>query len=301
MNVAAPKPTPEDHTGKVGGLIDRSPVKRAQTIMKSYDDLELRNIDIPMHHLSTKYEKEFQVAEENIANRKNSWAEAMRLYLFYDYGNDKRYDFWLDEKRQAKDALHEHWIDNELDNPELLVKHGIRVFGGVGIAHGLLRTRYLWKTMDRNYVKMHGVGLASIGTYEVPIGCLKGIGLALAFALGCMSGDMGGRVVQCVYEGTVVRPRRNWENIAAAGLCSGLLCGCSLSYMVNGLVGPTVQKLAGFGLWSAMTGIGTCLGVFVYAPWVKLHPESYDDPHHKPWQDRKMRFDGPTATRGRYS
>ena len=300
MDVAATPATKADTTSNVGPL-ERSQVARATTIMKSLEDLELRNaVDIPMHHLTKKYAKEFQRAEEDINKRKENWKDSSRTSLFYDWDNDRRFQFWLKEKEDAKEHSSMHWIDEELDSLDLLTKHCMRVFSTVGIFQGIYRTHFLWKTMDRNYAKLHGVRLGSIASFELPVAILKGLAIGMAVGTAAMAGDICWRLLTCMWSNTVVRPRRDHTNVIAAGAFGGLVAGFCIKKVVQPMTTPRMSWLAFGTSWSICTAVSAYLAIAIYKPWVEEHPDSYDDPHHRPWQSRRIRIDGPRATRGRY-
>lgn len=301
MSIAARPASAEDRKGKIGGVIDRSAMIRVQDGMRSIEEVDFRQVDIPMHHLAKKYPDELQKAEEAIETRRASWKETLRMKFFYDYDNDKRYQHWVEEKKAAKEHLHEHWIDGDLDDFDRMWRKGVRLFSSFGIFLGVYRTMYLWKKMDKNYLKLHGIGLASIATYELPMAILKGCSLGVVAAGGCQIGDLLARIYICWRDDDVTRPRRCKTNVFFAGTAAGLWTGPLLGWYCH-MAGFTrkISIAVSFATLAAFGAFSFYLGQYVYDPWVKMYPQSYDDPHHVPWFMRRMRYDGDHAVRGRY-
>lgn len=300
MSVA---PNPKGDFGaenKIGGFYDRNPVARSKLILEANESMELRGIDISGHLLAQKYASEFQEADEKIRQKKTV-TEKVKRSLFSGYGNDPHYKEWAAEIAGARESLHIHWIDDTLDSFNSLLHFGVRVFSAIGLAHGIYRTRYLWRSMDRQYAKLHGIGIGSIATWEIPLNGLKGVLCGGAFAFGCLGGDVLGRLLWCVWNGSTIRPRREWYNVLAAGTGGGLCAGVGLvamgwnSYSVQGRILTLCLSTL------VCTIVSAYFAVMDYKPFVEMYPNSYDDPNHTPWYERQRRLGGAPAVRGRYT
>lgn len=292
-----------NYTGdtRIGGLYDRNVLNRMQTYMKATDEMELRGLDVQATQLANKYAKEFQTAENMLSERTNSTTNKVRNMFFYDYHKDPRFNEWVAEQQRAREMFHIHWIDESLDSLDRLVRYGIRLFSAVGLAHGVYRTGYLWRTMDRKYAKLHGIGITSVATWEIPIGGIKGIVIGLGVALGCLSGDVLTRLVRCAYNGTTVRPRREWQNVAAAGFGAGAMAGTGLALLGWNALSRTGKGAVFAATTASLGAIGSYLAVYDYKPHVDQYPLPYDDPHHIPWYDRQRKLGGTAPVRGRYT
>lgn len=291
---------------RIGGQdgYHRSLMNRGQDIAKAYADNEFRidtNAD-SITSLQAKYAREFAAAEKRMEERKSSWTDSFRNNVRYDYDGDRLFQEWSKDKERAREVLHIHYLDEWLDSPQMLTSHALKVTTTLGGAHGAYRGYRLWNNIDQQYAKLNGVSFRSLMTQEVSIGILRGTAIGIAMGAGGLVGDVMARIIGCfVFQYTVARDRRRWQNVVAAATVSGFMGGVVSSLMLKDLLSWRGMFMLTGAYMSGMFMIGLGLGYFVYKPFEEEHGDkAYDDPHWRPWNKREFMYDGPVGIRGRY-
>jgi hypothetical protein len=146
---------------------------------RKYYENDTRSLDVPMDALLERYSKEFATAtahmDERDKDKIRKWR--MKYSVTYDTENDRRYAQYIDDSKAADEYFHAHWIDDYFREPWTMYQHSMRFFSTMAIFLGGARTGWLWKSIDRNYAKLNGVGLGSIAIDNctlqptVPRGC----------------------------------------------------------------------------------------------------------------------------------
>jgi hypothetical protein len=292
---------------RIGGEqgFSRSPLGRFKddTIQSNISEIDMRNqMDIPITELEKRWPEEFAKADQRMKDRKESWKETWRLRMGgYDYENDQAYQSWMEDQDERVKVLKMHWLDLWLDEPRRQVMIGLRIFTTIGLAHGAYKSQQLWRSIDKNYAKLHGVGLASIVTDHVPKSICKGSLVGLSWGLGIFFGDNFARIFECFLTNTVDLPRRKWQHVTF-GFMLGGMCASVASVGVNWWsLRPFGHALVAGTVMTGTMMAGAYLGPVVY----KKHQES--DPNHnykvtpRPWYEKEYQKIAPMGENGRWA
>lgn len=254
--------------------------------------LDVESIDC----LVQRYEKEFKEADSHIKKR----VADEHFLKFYDYNNDRRYQQWTKEQEALREKLQIHWIDWCMDRPSTCLVFMARIFTTAGLLHGLGRTAYLYRTMDKAYAKLNGVSLGSIAFSEIRNSVAKGAGIAVAATAGVVSGEATAKVSHVIWSGDVSVPQRCWQYVFVSGLFSGAFAGAAyvgMSYLILNMWGVKTIMVGSTAVGSA---VGLYLGYVVYRPFAAQRQHQLYNPYWRPWQTRQFRPGGPTMVRGKY-
>eukprot|EP00672_Neobodo_designis_P019147 CAMPEP_0174831584 /NCGR_PEP_ID=MMETSP1114-20130205/3177_1 /TAXON_ID=312471 /ORGANISM="Neobodo designis, Strain CCAP 1951/1" /LENGTH=317 /DNA_ID=CAMNT_0016065411 /DNA_START=50 /DNA_END=1003 /DNA_ORIENTATION=+ len=283
----------------------RSPLGRFKddTIQANITEMDMRNnMEIPITALEARFPEEFANAEKRIKERKDSWKELFRTRLGgYDYENDQAYQAWLKDNEERIKVLKMHWLDDWLDRPRMQVQIGLRIFTTIGFVHGAYKARQLWSTIDKNYAKLHGVGLASIVADHVPKSIAKGGAVGVAWGLGIYFGDTFARVGECLINNTVDLPRRKWQHVFA-GFFMGGVCGSAATVAVNFYtLRPFGHALVAGSVMVGTTAAGAYLGAVEYRKHQALDPEHNYKVTPRPWHEKEYQKMAPLGENGRWA
>ena len=280
----------------------RSPMQRFRDDTKATDSkrADFRNdIQYPLTVLEARFPEEFKKADEHIKQRQESWYDKYRLNLAYDFENDRGFESWQAEKQARKDFLHIHDIDDWMDDYILQIQYGLRIFTTIGFLHGVWRTGNLWRSIDRNYAKLHGVGLQTLAAEHISMSVLKGTAVGVACAVGTLSGQAGARVAEAYWRGDLLPTRRKWQHVTASCV-SGGLWSAGMAVAVNWYaLKPFGHAMMAGTIVTSATVIGAYLGVMVYKPWQEQFPNDYNETP-TPWYDKTLQNFGPAGERGKW-
>jgi hypothetical protein len=267
----------------------------------SRDTVDIRNdIDVSMEVLERKYANEFSVAEKRITERQQHWSEKMRNKFGYDLEADRAYNFWQEEEADRREFLHIHPIDVWLDDPRMQVQYGMRLFTTIGLMHGVWKTRMLWRSIDRNYAKLHGVGLGSIAAEHISWAVLKGAGVGVAWGVGTLSGDQLSRVGECLITDSVHRPMRKWQHVTSACVAGGIAATVASVGVNWKTLKPFGHSLVAGTIMVSASAMGVYLGPYVYKRYRLQYPQPYDETP-RPWHEKEFQKVGPAGIRGRWA
>lgn len=254
-----------------------------RSVVKDVNDLGL---------LGEKYMAELSLADERIQKKKST--------VFYDYDNDWRFKEWQEDKQKLHDSLKLHWIDDMLDSGAFTLTRYLRIGTTLGLMYGAGRAVYLFRTMDKAYCRLHGVGLGSVMFSEVSVAVLKGAVCAFAGVFGTLMGDSGAVLAEMFISNDQTKPERNGFHVASAFTSASIAAGacfCALHHKILSVRGVamclSVASMVGFAS-------GWYLGQYVYQPFAKARLHRIDDPHWRKWSERQLTQGGARQVRGRY-
>jgi hypothetical protein len=256
-------------------------------------------VPIPTTLLETKYAAEFATAEKRIEERRQSWRERFRLRFGYDLESDRAYNFWKEEQSERREMLNIHAVDEWLDDMRMQIQYGMRVFTTIGLVHGMWRTHTLWKSIDRNYAKLHGVGLGSIAAEHVSWSVIKGAAVGVAWGFGTLIGDNGSRIVECLVTDQVVRPQRHWQHVLGACIFAGWTGSMAAIIVNRKALKPLGHAMVAGTISITSAALGIYFGYVVYRPWQETRPSYYDE-SPRPWHEKEFQKVGPAGVRGRW-
>jgi hypothetical protein len=248
--------------------------------------------------LEDRYEKEFGIA--NDAMRRKKEEESAFARFNYDYDSDRTFGQWKNDKKEIQARLGMHWVDEFLDSPSTQLTYCLRVGTTLGAAHGVARSVYLFRTIDRAYTKLHGASFYKIMGFEICLSIVKGAVCGVGGWLGLGIGESCSRLTTACLSGEAAAPERIWTNVLSAFSFSGLFAGGAFSLLHKemlsgrGMLGITLACL------TIGAGSGWHIGKNIYEPFANQRKHRIDDPHWRPWSERRMIVDGGRQVRGRY-
>lgn len=246
--------------------------------------------------LMTKYGKEIDAADELMRKKLSN----QKYYEVYDYENDKRFQQWKKDREAVQERLQVHWIDNLIDRPTILLVYYLRVAVVAGAFYGLGRTAYLYRTMDKMYAKLNGVTVGKIGFHELTFAIAKGGIVATVASLGIVVGNVMSALLSVAMSKDVHVPERAWWHVMNCGAMSGLFAGAAFA----GMHYKTFTRKAMAASVVAFTGVGAAVGGYygysVYRPYAAARTHRLYDAYWRPWNERRMKVEGPGNIRGRY-
>lgn len=292
---------------EIEGFGPRSSTQRTLNAYKAMGEGDMRRVMSNINDLQgldRLFAKEFEEATLHLERRKAEESKLHRKALamvYEDLGSDRVYQHWQKEQEDVEKRLGIHWVDKLLDRPYVTLVWSLRLWTTVGLAMGLGRTAYLWRTIDKRYAKVHGVTLPSIATFEVSLHTMKGAGAAFCGAVAAGFGDAFPHMCYAIYTRDPVYHSREWKNIMGAGTTWGLasfLCFAAANYKYFGVSG--IFKFAAIGT-AVGAGAGAYIGKKIYQPYVDTLTTRYDDPHWRPWHERVLQRDGSARfSKGRF-
>lgn len=245
--------------------------------------------------LEEKYGKELAAADVVMSTKKEN-----QHYFGYDYDDDWRYNQWLADKDAMKKKLQIHWVDDFLDSPTTQLTYLLRIGTTIGIVHGVGRSAYLFRTIDRAYAKLHGASFSKIAGFEICLSIVKGAACAFSGVCGIAVGESFSRLATVFVNKDVVAPERRWTHVVCASTICGLFSGGAFGFLHR----QTLSRKGIAGVTSLFVAVGSGGGYFVgkkiYEPFALLRKGRIDDPHWRPWNERRMVTDGGRQVRGRY-
>eukprot|EP00760_Papus_ankaliazontas_P012398 PhM_4_TR15272/c0_g1_i1/m.30341 len=280
---------------KVGGEFgyERSGTKRllAQAKRSHFEDND-------MSHLLNKYSKEFETAEKRIESRDpKSWLTSLKYRFWYDYDDDRVFAVWQKDKEVSRERAKVHWVDDHMDDFWYFIRHALRVGTSAGLIYGVGRGLYLWRSIDRVYTRLHGVGFFNVVGYEAAVAVMWGSAYTAIWCAGVYSGEIAFKLFYCLYSGSVQRRRRDGHSLMAGGVTGGVLM--PIPFLYYGTVAP-MYKLAVWVLSAASSAyLGHVVGHKIYDPWIQAYG-AYDDRSWVPWYKKSLAREGPCNIRGRY-
>lgn len=263
------------------------------------NDMRATVMDVmSLKSLEERYGKEFSLANDAMRRKKEEESSFARFN--YDYDSDRTFEQWQNDKKQMHARLGVHWIDEILDSPSTQLMYCLRVGTTIGIAHGIARSAYLFRTIDRAYTKLHGASFYKIMGYETCLSIVKGGACGTAGWIGAGIGESCSKLASAYLRGDAVAPERSWVHVLSACAFSTSFAGIAFSalhrdvFSTKGLVGIMVGcvVLGTVGGWHA--------GKNIYEPFAASRKNRIDDPHWRPWNERRMVVDGGRQVRGRY-
>lgn len=294
----------EQDSNRIGGSISRSLVGRTKDKYAAIGDNDIRTTSVDVMDLSAledRYGPELRNADAHMNRRKEQQASSSRIDLFKNStSNDRTFQEWKKNQEHIRERMGVHWIDELIEHPFVLLSSIARVTTTMGLLYGLGRGVYLYRTMDRAYARLHGVGFGGTVVNEISVGVLKGTGVAFAGAAGISIGDSSVKLLRVMMSDDVSVPRREWENVFVAGVLSGLCMGGAFSAMHFSLLSPKGMAMATSAISAISSTIGWYLGKHVYGPFAEQRCHAHDDPYWRPWTERQLVRQGPRHIRGKY-
>lgn len=248
-----------------------------------------------------RYAKEMSVAAEIMKQKQHQQQQEKGVLRFYDYEGDRRYKQWLEDQKHVRETLKIHWLDMVIDRPLLCLTYLVRLGTTVGLFHGVGRSLYLYRTMDKMYAKLYGVSLANIALYEVSLSVIKGAVVAAAGTVGVIVGESAINITTTIFKGDVSVPERTWANIWVCGTLCGLSSGGAFSALHATLLTPwgTTAALTGFTVLGSLVGLA--LARFTYHPFASERHGRIYEPYWRPWYERRLKDGGAAHMRGKYT
>lgn len=283
----------------------RGPLTRFKddTTATSNERVDLRNEaegTVSLDALEKAFPEQFKIADERMKERQSSITEKVRLHVGYDYENDKAYQQWLKDEQERREVLAIHPIDEWLDSMRMQFAYGLRVYTTIGLAYGAYRTHKLWTTIDRNYAKLHGVGIGSIATEQIAYAVCQGAVVGMAWGLGTLAGDNGIRAAECVVSRDIAISRRKWQHVSIACVLGGATSSAAACIIHRKTLTPFgLALLGGTNMLGAMA-LASYLGPMVYKPFAEAHPKSYYETP-RPWYEKEFQKKGPIGVTGRFA
>lgn len=294
----------EQDDNRIGGSISRSLVGRTKDKYRAIGDNDIRTTSVDVMDLSSledRYGAEFKKADAHMKTRKERETSSSRFeFLNGEAESDRTFLQWKQDQDQIRSRMGIHWIDEILEHPFVLVSSIARVTTTLGLAYGVGRGIYLYRTMDRTYARLHGVGFGSTVVHEISVGVLKGTGVAFAGAAGVSVGDSSVKLYKVMKSNDVAVPRREWENVVVGGVFAGLLMGGAFSAMHYTLLSGKGMAMATSAIGGLTSAIGWYYGKYVYRPFAEQRRHAHDDPYWRPWTERQLVRQGPRHIRGKY-
>ncbi|RNE95966.1 uncharacterized protein Tco025E_09851 [Trypanosoma conorhini] len=279
-------------------LIDRS--KSQQLVIRKGDArvafLDTESID----GIARRYGREMTVADQ-LMREKQKRKQGQGLLRLYDYEEDRRYGQWLRDQEHVRETLRIHWLDMIIDKPLLCLTYLARVGTTVGFFHGVGRSVYLYRTMDKVYMKLHGVGFAGIALHEASTSIVKGALLAAAGTVGIVVGASATSIAQAIATGDVSVPERTWVSVWVCGTSGGLFAGGAFAALHASLLTPWGMAAAVAGFAAVSSLVGLALARIVYHPFASARQGRTYDPYWHPWNTRRLSDGGGAHMRGRYT
>nr|CCD15284.1 unnamed protein product [Trypanosoma congolense IL3000] len=278
-------------------LIDRS--KMSQLAMSKGDGrvafFDTESIDC----ILKRYEREMTLADMQIKRKQEE--SDKKLFNFYDYEKDQRYNQWLADQQRVRENLKLHWLDLAIDRPMLSLKYLARVGTTVGLFYGVGRTVFLYRTMDKMYAKLYGVSVANIALYEVSCSVIKGAIVSVAGSLGVVLGEAATNIVTTALTGDISVPERSWVNVWACGTSCGTFSGAMFAALHTSLLTTwgMAAAVAAFTTVGSLSGLG--LGLYTYKPYAGAREKQINSPYWRPWYERRISDSGGSYMRGRYT
>ncbi|KAG8339406.1 hypothetical protein ERJ75_001732000 [Trypanosoma vivax] len=297
---ATPRPTKS--AAEEGGVLSPSFIDRSKSyqlaIAKgdgrvSYIDTD--SVDCIVKHFA----KEMTIADKQIKQKKQQYDSS--LVHLYDYEGDKRYQQWLADQQRVREALKVHWLDAVIDRPTLCLKYLARVGTTLGFFYGLGRTIFLYRTMDKMYAKLHGVGFGSIALYEISLGVVKGAAVSAAGTVGVIVGESATNLVIFNITGDVSVPCRSWRHIVVCGTSCGLFSGAAFSAIHASLLTKWGMAVSTTTITAATVLCSLALAFYSYKPLEESRQNRFNDPHWRPWHTRRITDSGGSYMRGKYT
>ena len=273
------------------GRLSKSVQQQAQT--------DFREVEPGMEKLMQKYEREFEKADKKMQQRhaERTINDKVNMRFNYDYDKDKGYHDFMQRKQSAKEHLRVHWVDDWMDDGREVIRIAWRFYGTVGLGIALGRTAYLWRTMDRTYARLHGIGLYQIASYEIFHGIAKGFFCGMCYATGNMFGDQVSRVAANVYKNEVHYQPREWWTVASALGLGGILQTIGLWGILRGLhpewytsIAVAPRRLLWVTHVVAHAGFTSYVSLYIYKKWIDSAPPGslrYDE-SGTPWNQRTI-------------
>jgi len=298
----------EKNSNRIGGLYERSHWARGAENWKAFDTKEYRYPDqieknFGLEILAKKYPKEFEVAEERQKEKPDphGFATWWNQDVWYDFANDKTYEVWLQDKKEAKEIAHIHWVDEFMDDFWHSLKHAARVGSSVGILVGLGKSLQLWRKVDKVYTRLHGVTFYGITAEECAKNVCYGFGYSFLWTWCMFSGDALYKLFYSAKTGKVSRVHRDGNSLFMAGCVAGAVTPLPYVFYL-GTAAPMYKVL----LWLMSVGLNSYgmhyVGYEVYDP----HRATYGVHDERPWVPwhKKELTNWPLASmnvRGRYT
>ena len=255
--------------------------------------VDFRDIAPGMDRLVEKYQKEFdKAAEKRVPSSERPTMDRLNFKFNYDYDDDPFYRQWQEDRQAAKVALGIHWVDDWFDSGREQLRLGMRFFGTAGLAYGLGRSAYLWRTIDRNYARLNGVTLPSILSFEVFAGITKGFFVGVTYGGGQIAGETACKLAQCAYNGDVRYPPRTWWHVTGALCMAGICSAFAAQLIIMAFHRDVPKRLTRLGFFAYGVGnvaFATVVGAAIYKPWLDSHGgvAKYDERKEMPW-NRKV-------------
>lgn len=264
------------------------------------NDMRVSATDVmSIKSLEDRYGKELDEADKQMKLKKES-DSALLSRVSYDYEGDWRFQQWRDDKAKLKERLGIHWVDEFLDNPSTQLTYFLRVGTTLGMMHGIGRSVYLFRTIDRAYAKLHGASFHKIAGVEICMSVVKGAACAVTGVVGVTVGESSGRLFDVISSGEVAAPERRWVHVVSAASVSSAFAGLTFSALHSSVLSAKGVCLVS-GCFAAIgTGGGYFLAKKIYEPFAASRRHRIDDPHWRPWNERQLTMDGGKQVRGRY-
>ncbi|ESL06530.1 hypothetical protein TRSC58_03658 [Trypanosoma rangeli SC58] len=278
-------------------LIDRS---KSQQLVIRKGDARVAFFDTEaVDCIGKRYEKEMTVADQLMKKKQKKKQEQGPL-CFYDYEEDRRYSQWLKDQEHVREILKVHWLDMIMDRPLLCLTYLARVGTTVGFFHGMGRAAYLYRTMDKIYIKLHGVSFAGIALCETSISIVKGALVAAAGTVGIVVGESVTSITRAIATNDVSVPERTWINVWVCGTSGGLFAGGAFAVLHASILTPWGMTAAVMGFTAASSLVGLALARITYHPFAAARQGRTYDPYWHPWYTRRLNDGGGAYMRGRY-
>ncbi|KAF8299083.1 hypothetical protein TcYC6_0069840 [Trypanosoma cruzi] len=278
-------------------LIDRS---KSQQLVIRKGDARVGFLDTDaVDCILRRYEKKMTVADQ-LMKKKQRKQQEQGLFHLYDYEEDRRYSQWLKDQEHVRATLKIHWLDMIIDKPLLCLTYFARVGTTAGLFHGAGRSVYLYRTMDKVYIKLHGVSFAGIALHEVSLSVIKGALVAAAGTVGVVVGEAATSIARSAATGDVSVPERTWANVWVCGTSSGFFAGGAFAALHASILTPWGMAAAVTGFTALSSLAGLALARIAYHPFASARQGRTYDPYWHPWYTRRVNDGGGTYMRGKY-
>ncbi|RNE96433.1 hypothetical protein TraAM80_09821 [Trypanosoma rangeli] len=249
------------------------------------------------------------VADQLMKKKKQKKKQEQGLLCFYDHEEDRRHSQWLKDQGHVRETLKVHWLDMIMGKPLLCLTYLARVGTTVGFFHGVGRSVYLYRTMDKIYIKLHGVSFAGIALCEASISIVKGALVAAAGTAGIVVGESATSITRAITTRDVSVPERAWINVWVCGTSGGLFAlGLGLGWGGGGaftalhasILTPWGMAATVMGFTAVSSLLGLALACITYHPFAAARQGRTYDPYWHPWYTRRLNDGGGAYMRGRY-
>lgn len=289
------------------GGVSRNFLSRTQGNYRAIAESDIRAVKMPevgsIDDIQRRFAKEFSVADQRMDEKlkaKKTFDNFVTNRMLYGNDDDKTFQQWKQDQAALKERLKIHWLDDMIDHPYLLLVYYARLGTTIGLAYGLGRSIYLYRTMDKSYTRMHGFNFGGVAVQEVSVAVLKGTACAFAGVVGCNLGEASGRLCEALLASDASAPERKWQHITLGFSFSGLLAGSMFSALHRSLL--SWKGVAMATSFATLCGVasGWYLGAHVYKPFAASREHRMDEPYWRPWNQRQLVLDGGRQIRGKY-